>query len=78
MKGDTTMAFFDELSKKVKDVAAVAADTAKDAADKAKDAAEVAKINDRRAGGQQAREGGTCRSRGRVRCQEVPHLRRGV
>ena len=39
------MAFFDELSKKVKDVAAVAADTAKDAADKAKDAAEVAKIN---------------------------------
>ena len=39
------MAFFDELSKKVKDVAAVAADTAKDAADKAKDAAETAKIN---------------------------------
>ena len=39
------MAFFDELTKKAKDVAAVAADKAKDAADKAKDAAEVAKIN---------------------------------
>ena len=39
------MAFFDELSKKARDMAAVASDMAKDAADKAKDAAEVAKIN---------------------------------
>lgn len=39
------MAFFDELSKKARDVAAVAADKAKDAADMAKDAAESAKIN---------------------------------
>ena len=39
------MAFFDELTKKAKDVAAVAADKAKDAADKAEDAAEAAKIN---------------------------------
>ena len=38
MKGDTVMAFFDDLSKKVKDVAAVATD-------KAKDAAELTKIN---------------------------------
>ena len=45
MKGDTNMAFFDDLTRKAKDVAAVAADKAKDAADKAKDAAEVAKIN---------------------------------
>ena len=39
------MAFFDELSKKARDMAAVASEMAKDAADKAKDAAEVAKIN---------------------------------
>ena len=39
------MAFFDELTKKAKDVAAVAADRAKDAAEVAKGAAEVAKIN---------------------------------
>ena len=36
------MAFFDELTKKAKDVAAVAADRAKDAAEVAKGAAEVA------------------------------------
>ena len=34
------MAFFDELTKKAKDVAAVAADRAKDAAEVAKGAAE--------------------------------------
>ena len=43
------MAFFDELTKKAKGVAAVAADKAKDAAavaaDKARDAAELTKIN---------------------------------
>ncbi len=38
MKGDNSMAFFDDLTKKVKDVAAVATD-------KAKDTAELAKIN---------------------------------
>ena len=32
---------------------------------------------DRRAGGQQARQGGAC-GRACLRCQEVPHLRRGV
>ncbi len=39
------MAFFEELSKKARDVAAVAADKAKDVADKAKDTAEITKIN---------------------------------
>ena len=45
MKGDYQDGFFDELTKKAKDVAAVAADRAKDAAEVAKGAAEVAKIN---------------------------------
>ena len=49
MKGVTNMAFFDELGKKARDVAYVAADKARDvasvAADKAKDAAELTKIS---------------------------------
>ena len=52
------MAFFDDLSKKVKDAAAVASDKVKDvaavASDKAKDAAELTKISVAIAGEQRA------------------------
>ena len=63
------MAFFEDLTKKTKDLAYVAADKAKDvaavAADKAKDAAELTRISMAIAGEQRDR-------------QELPHHRRVV
>lgn len=49
MKGALNMAFFEELGRKAKDVAAVAADKAKDmaavAADKARETTELTKLS---------------------------------
>lgn len=64
------MAFFEDLTKKTKDLAYVAADKAKDvaavAADKAKDAAELTRISMAIAGEQRGDR------------QELPHHRRVV